>query len=95
MKKFRKLVIGGIESKIVTLILIAMILVAGVFFVATAMQSRMLSDLAEETSGRQQSAVTSATADVVNQVIDKSMSRTAELDGRDPTPRTTARSPRR
>ena len=80
MKKFRKLVIGGIESKIVTLILIAMILVAGVFFVATAMQSRMLSDLAEETSGRQQSAVTSATADVVNQVIDESMSRTAELE---------------
>ena len=80
MKKFRKLVIGGIESKIVTLILIAMILVAGVFFVATAMQSRMLSDLAEETSGRQQSAVTSATADIVNQVIDESMSRTAELE---------------
>ena len=32
MKKFGKFVLGGIESKIIALIVVAMLLIAGVFF---------------------------------------------------------------
>ncbi|MCR4904647.1 MAG: SpoIIE family protein phosphatase [Clostridiales bacterium] len=79
MKRFRKLVIGGIESKIVVLILVAMILVTAVFLAVTFAQSRMLAGLAEETSERQKSSITSTTTGVVTAVIDDSMSRGTEL----------------
>ena len=35
LRKFRKLVIGGIESKIVLLIIVALLLLAGVFLAVT------------------------------------------------------------
>ena len=79
LKRFRKLVIGGIESKIVVLILTAMILVAAVFLAVTLAQSRMLAGLAEETNARQKTSIASTATGVVTAVIDDSMSRGTEL----------------
>ena len=42
MKKFRKLVIGGIESKVLNLILLSGVLISLAFLVVTGYQSRML-----------------------------------------------------
>ena len=75
MKKIKKLVIGGIESKVVTLILISMLLVAAVFWVSMLTESRLLSKLSEETSERQITAMTGTTAAVIDQVIVDNMDR--------------------
>ena len=80
MKKFRKLVIGGIESKIVVLILAAMLLMAGVATAVTMTQNQMLSQLTEETTGRQLSSMTGTTAAVIDTVIEENMDRTMELE---------------
>ncbi len=79
LRKFKKLVIGGIESKIVVLILIDILLVEGVFIGVILAQSRMLSSLTEETTGRQLSSVTGITASVIDTVIEQNMDRITDL----------------
>ena len=79
MRKFKKLVIGGIESKIVVLLLIDILLVAAVFVGGILAQSRMLSSLTEETTERQLSSVTGITASVIDTVIEQNMDRITDL----------------
>ncbi len=80
MKRIRSLVIGGIESKVMTLILISMILVAAVFSVSMLTESGMLSKLTGQTNERQLSAMTGTTSEVMNSVIEGNMSRVTELE---------------
>ena len=80
MKKFRNLVIGGIESKIVLLILVAMLLVAGVFLAVTQTQNNMLAQLTEETNEKQLASMTGTTAAVIDTVIESNLDRITELD---------------
>ena len=47
MKKFKRLVIGGIESKILALVLISMLLVATVYSVSMVAQDDVLSHLSQ------------------------------------------------
>ena len=79
MKKYKKLVIGGIESKIVSLILCAILLVTAVFLTVMLTQSRMLSTLTEETTERQLSSATGTTAAVIDTVIEQNMDRITDL----------------
>ncbi len=80
MKKFSKLVIGGIESKIVALILIAMLLVSGVFLAVTLTQSGMLSKLTAETTEKQQALISETTGAVVDTVIRENMDRITSME---------------
>ena len=80
MRKFKHLVIGGIENKILNLILFAVILITGAFLAVNAYHNRMLSNLAAESSRRQQSAITSISSQVMETVVDKSMSRSTQLE---------------
>ncbi len=80
MKKFRKLVIGGIESKMVALILVAMLLAAGVFLIVSRTRNNMLTKLTEETTERQLSSITGTTTAVIDTVIDENMSRVMEME---------------
>ena len=80
MKKFRNLVIGGIESKIVLLILVAMLLVAGVFLAVTQTQNNMLAQLTEETNEKQLASMTGTTAAVIDTVIESNLDRITELE---------------
>ena len=82
MKKYKRLVLGGIESKVVLLVLPAMLLVAAVFMAFMLQQSRMLSQLAEETSARQIASMAGTTAGVIDAVIEENMSRITELEAR-------------
>ncbi len=75
LKKFRRLVIGGIESKVLTLILISILVIVGVFLASMLTQSKMLSDLTEETNDRQITSMTRTTAAVIDTVIVENMDR--------------------
>ena len=81
MKKLKNLVIGGIESKVVTLILISMLLVAGVFIASMLTQSSMLAQLTQETNEKQLSSVTETTTGVIDTVIRENMDRITDLEG--------------
>ena len=79
MKKFKHIVIGGIESKVVNLILVSMLVVAAAFMLFMTAGTRMLSNLTTETNERQLSAMTGITSDVIHTVIVENMDRTTEL----------------
>ena len=80
MRKFRNLVIGGIETKIFNLILITVLLVAGAFLVVSGHQTRTLSQISEETAARQQESISEITNSVMDQVVQQNMSRITELE---------------
>ena len=80
MKKFKNLVIGGIENKIFNLILATILLVSAAFVAVTLYHQRMLTGLVEETSSRQREAIGAITDNVMEQVVDSSMDRTTELE---------------
>ncbi len=75
LRKFKNLVIGGIENKIFNLILVAVILITVTGFLVTDYQNRVLSGLTAETSVRQREAIGEITDSVMDQVIDQNMDR--------------------
>lgn len=80
MKKFRNLIIGGIETKVFNLIAITAILLTVTFMSVAQYQARMLSSLAEETSARQQESITGITESLMDEVVKQSMNRDTELE---------------
>ena len=80
LKKFGKLILGGIESKIVTLILAAMLLITGVFFGFMLAQYHTLSELTEETTEKQLASMTGTTESVIDSVIEQSMDSSMEKE---------------
>ena len=80
MRKFGKLVIGGIETKIVNLILITVILLTGAFAIVTAYQSKMLTSLTNDTGARQQETTSAIISDTMSQVTRTSMERTTNME---------------
>ena len=80
MKKFKNLVIGGIENKVVNLILITVIVLAVAFQGASFFQNRMLTQVSNETNAKQEETLTTITSDVMGQVVDNSMTRTTQLE---------------
>ena len=79
MKTFKNLVIGGIENKVVNLILITIIVISAAFMGMTLYQNKMLEDVNEETIGKQQQALTDITNGIMNDIVDQSMDQTTEL----------------
>ena len=82
MKKLWKLVIGGIETKIMNLILLTVILLTGTFAVVTLNQSRMLSSLTAQTSVRQQETTSGIISETMHMVATKSMERITDMEAR-------------
>ena len=80
MRKYKNLVIGGIETKVINLVLISMLLVAAVFLASMLTQHRMLSGLTRETSSRQLASMTGTTEAVIDTVITDDMDRLTELE---------------
>ena len=80
MRKFKNLVIGGIESKIFNLIIITLAIVA-VAVVAIAMYQRdMLTSLTAETSLKQQKKTSEIISETMSTVTRKSMERNTEME---------------
>ena len=80
MRKFRNLVIGGIESKIFNLILIVIILLCGVFIGVTLFQRNSLTSLTAETSAKQQETTSAIISDTMNQVMRTTMDSTTGME---------------
>lgn len=80
MRKFRNLVIGGIENKIFNLILITVILLAMAFGIIMANQSGMLSALTQETGARQQENTFAIISETMDTVMHNSMKSTTEME---------------
>lgn len=80
MKKFKNLVIGGIENKVFNLILATVIVLTLAYQGAYLYQNRMLTDLSNETNEKQQEALTGITGKLMSDVVNNSMSRTTELE---------------
>ena len=80
LKSDKKRPSGKIESKIVVMILAAMLLVAGVFLAVSLTRSNMLAKLTEETTERQLSSMTGTTNAVINTVIKENMDRITDME---------------
>ena len=79
VKIYRKLVIGGIGSKILVLILLTGVLISLAFLVVTGYQSRMLTTLKTETSARQQESISEITDAVMDQVVQENIARITQM----------------
>ena len=79
MKTFKNLVIGGIENKVINLILITIIVLTLAFWGVGEYQNRMLEKVSAETVQKQEEALAEITNGVMGDVVDTSMGRTAEL----------------
>ena len=80
LKKFRNLVIGGIENKVFNLILLTTILIAGVFILVINYQNKQLSTLVAETSVRQRESITEITGSLMETVVENSLDQTTGLE---------------
>ena len=80
MKKLKNLVIGGIESKVLTLVLVSMLLVATVFILSMLTQNKLLTDLSNDTNERQVASVTGITSTVIDTVIVDNMNRITQME---------------
>ena len=79
MKTFKNLVIGGIENKVVNLILITIIVLTIAFWGVGEYQNRMLEEVSAETVQKQEEALADITNGIMGDVVDQSMGRTALL----------------
>jgi len=80
LKRIKNLVIGGIESKVLALVLISMLLVAAVYAVSMSAQNRVLTNLSQETNERQLTSITDTTTEVLDSVIVQNMDRITDLE---------------
>ena len=80
MKKFRNLVIGGIETKVFNLILATVIVIMAAFTGVTYYQGNMLTELTAETSVRQQEATSGIISETMSLVIRNTMARTTDME---------------
>ena len=80
MRRFKNLVIGGIENKVFNLILLTVILLTAAYMAVSLYHSNMLSQLATESSARQQASIEEITNSVMDTVVDQSMNRTTALE---------------
>ena len=82
MKKYKNIVIGGIENKVFNLILGTIILIAALFVVVNLYQNSILKEVSAEGNQKQQEALTETTNTIMDQVVNQSMSKTTNLEAR-------------
>ncbi len=73
MRKFKNLVIGGIQNKIFNLILLTVILLVAAFTIIMLYQGSMLRSLSQDTYAKQDRTVSDATAAVLDEAVRASM----------------------
>ena len=80
MKRFKNLVIGGIQSKVFNLILYTVLLLTAAFMAVSIYQNNMLTQLATESSQAQQAAIGEITGQVMDAVVEQSLERSNRTD---------------
>ena len=80
MRRFKNLVIGGIQSKVFNLILYTILLLTIAFAAVYMYQSNMLAQLAAESGQQQQEAISGITGQVMDAVVQQSLERSNRTD---------------
>ncbi len=80
MKRFKHLVIGGIQNKVFNLILAAVILMTAAGMGISVFYNQVLSQVVTESGEKQEKAITEITSSVMEQVVVQSLSRTNRTD---------------
>ena len=80
MKRFKNLVIGGIQNKVFNLILLALILLTAAFSVVSLYHTHMLENLAAKSNVQQQEAIENITTAVMDQVVVTTMERSGKTE---------------
>ena len=71
MRKFKNFVIGGIQSKVFNLILYTVLLLTAAFMSVSISQNNTLTQLAAESSQRQQTSIGEITGRVMDVVVEQ------------------------
>ncbi len=82
MRKFKNLVIGGIETKIFNLILITVLMLTGAFIGVTVYQGNTLRKVTTDTAVKQQETSSAIISGAMAAVTEASMTRTTDLQAR-------------
>ena len=78
MKRFKNLVIGGIQSKVFNLILLTVILMTAAFSAVSLRQMHTLEKLVAQTNVQQQESIDTITSSVMDSVVTSSMTRSSK-----------------
>ena len=79
MKKIFGLTIGGLQQKIVNLVIVTIILLVAAYLGIAFYQMRSLTQIVEETGAEQKESITTISSETMDQVLDSSMTRTTGL----------------
>ena len=79
MKKILGLTYGGLQKKLVRLVLAIVIATVGLFALAALWQSRMLTSIVEETRVEQQEAISRTSDEIMSAMLEKSFVQSAGL----------------
>ena len=80
MKRFKHLVIGGIQNKVFNLVLLTVILMTLAYMAISQYHTKMLGSLVSDSSQRHQQAIQTISDSIMESVIDQAMSRSTRLE---------------
>ena len=80
MKKIKNFVIGGIENKVVNLVIISILIITILFMGVAQVSLNKLRTLVSESGAKQREAITGMTAGLMEDVAEVSLTRTTELE---------------
>ena len=80
MKKIKNFVIGGIENKVVNLVIISILIITILFMGVAQVSLNKLRTLVSESGAKQREAITGMTASLMEDVAEASLTRTTELE---------------
>ena len=80
MKRFRKLSFGGIQSKVFSLILLTIALMAAAFIVISLSQGSIIRRLLKESREKQQATISEVSESVMNDEIDRDLRRSNRIE---------------
>ena len=82
MKRFKNLVIGGIQSKVFNLILFTVFLLTAAYMAVSLVHGNMLTKLVTDSGKRQQAAIGEITGKAMDQIVTRSLERSNRSEAR-------------
>ena len=82
MKRYKKLIIGGIRSKIFALILFTVLLLSLAYMAVSLVHSNMLSKLVSESGDKQQSSIARTSSALMDQIVTQTLARSNRMEAR-------------
>ena len=80
MNRFKKFLFGGIQSKVVNLMLVTTVLILGAYLAIMLYQSRFLTQLFDSTTARQQASISDISEETMHGIINGNLTRSAQME---------------